>query len=307
MAAFPFSLPGPLAQGYSISPLDGTLRSDMDSGLARVRLRSTARLDRVEAIWRLRTAELAAFRAWVSSATGYNLFRGAQAMHLSPWVATRATLTAEAQTAPDGSTGVSRLSETAETGLHHVGLNVSFVAGQAYTMQLSIKAAGRTQALLQMGNGLAFGGVNPGVRVDLSSGAVLAVTGAVTDFGVRDEGGGGWWRAHLTASATATASDRIFAPLTHNGTTTSYLGVPGLGVLVWGAQIQAGPLMPYLPTGAATPAAVDGLVGGAGWFDIRLPLGGATPETRLARFVGAPSYRAHRPGFWDVAATLEVR
>lgn len=70
MAAYPSTLPGPLVQGYAVSPVDKTLRTEMDAGAGRVRLRSRARLDRVQATWRFKAAEMAAFRAWFESPTG---------------------------------------------------------------------------------------------------------------------------------------------------------------------------------------------------------------------------------------------
>lgn len=64
MATYPTTLPGPLAAGYSLAPQDQTLRTDMDVGAARVRRRSTARLDRVRVAFTFTDAEMAAFRAW---------------------------------------------------------------------------------------------------------------------------------------------------------------------------------------------------------------------------------------------------
>lgn len=64
MADFPSTLPQPLASGYGISPLDQTVRTDMEVGAARVRRRTSARLDRVTLSWIFTDAQLATFRAW---------------------------------------------------------------------------------------------------------------------------------------------------------------------------------------------------------------------------------------------------
>lgn len=64
MAAWPSTLPAPLIDGYSVNPLDQTIRTDMESGAARVRRRTFARNDLVDVALVLSAAEFAAFRAW---------------------------------------------------------------------------------------------------------------------------------------------------------------------------------------------------------------------------------------------------
>lgn len=67
MAAFPSDLPAPLAAGYGLTPREQTIRTDMDVGAARVRRRSTARLDTVRVSWSLSDAQAQAFRTWFDS------------------------------------------------------------------------------------------------------------------------------------------------------------------------------------------------------------------------------------------------
>lgn len=66
MAAWPSTLPLPLPQspGYSISPVDQTVRTDMESGAARQRRRTSARNDKLDVSWRLTDAQNGIFRAW---------------------------------------------------------------------------------------------------------------------------------------------------------------------------------------------------------------------------------------------------
>ena len=71
MATWPASLPKPNSDGYQIKPADQTVRTDMDSGFARQRRRTTARNDKVSVSWFFTDAQLAAFRTWFyDSATG---------------------------------------------------------------------------------------------------------------------------------------------------------------------------------------------------------------------------------------------
>lgn len=64
MAAWPTTLPDPLASGYAVKPVDQTVRTDMDGGMARQRRRTAARNDRVSVSWVMRDAQAAIFRQW---------------------------------------------------------------------------------------------------------------------------------------------------------------------------------------------------------------------------------------------------
>lgn len=71
MATWPASLPNPSSDGYQVKPADQTVRTDMDSGTARQRRRTTARNDKVSASWFMTDTQLAAFRTWFyDTATG---------------------------------------------------------------------------------------------------------------------------------------------------------------------------------------------------------------------------------------------
>ncbi|MGL6245650.1 hypothetical protein [Pseudomonas sp.] len=67
MAAWPSTLPGPLVDGYAISPVEQTVRTDMEVGAARVRRRSFARNDLVDVSFLFTGAQFATFRAWSES------------------------------------------------------------------------------------------------------------------------------------------------------------------------------------------------------------------------------------------------
>jgi hypothetical protein len=64
MATWPATLPAPTIEGYSLTPIDPVIRTDMESGSARARRRSAARNDRVAVAWIFTDAQMATFRAW---------------------------------------------------------------------------------------------------------------------------------------------------------------------------------------------------------------------------------------------------
>lgn len=70
MAAYPLSLPAPLVEGYALSPVDQTLRTEMETGAARVRRRTRARNDALELGFVFTGAEFSAFRTWFDDDAG---------------------------------------------------------------------------------------------------------------------------------------------------------------------------------------------------------------------------------------------
>jgi hypothetical protein len=70
MATFPSTLPAPLLNSYQANPQDQVVRTQMEVGTARARLRSTAKIDRVSVQWLLTDAQMATFRTWYYQDSG---------------------------------------------------------------------------------------------------------------------------------------------------------------------------------------------------------------------------------------------
>lgn len=68
MAAWPTSLPQPIADGYRLAPEDPVIRTDMEVGAPRARRRTSARNDRVEVKWLFTDAQFVIFRDWFDDA-----------------------------------------------------------------------------------------------------------------------------------------------------------------------------------------------------------------------------------------------
>lgn len=64
MPTWPATLPAPMVAGYALNPVDMTARTEMEAGPARVRRRSSARVDMVPVQWSVSDAQMAIFRAW---------------------------------------------------------------------------------------------------------------------------------------------------------------------------------------------------------------------------------------------------
>lgn len=61
---WPDKIPLPTVDGYQISPSEGVIRTDMDSGAARARRRFTQTPAKVAVRWNLRPLTYAIFEAW---------------------------------------------------------------------------------------------------------------------------------------------------------------------------------------------------------------------------------------------------
>lgn len=68
MATWP-SLPNPLVDGYTLSPVDQTVRTDMEIGSARARRRTAALNDQVSVSWRFTDVQMNTFRDWFDNAS----------------------------------------------------------------------------------------------------------------------------------------------------------------------------------------------------------------------------------------------
>lgn len=67
MATWPDTLPHPQASGYGIQAADCTVRTDMESGPARVRRRYTSAPDSITLRWVFTEAQMVIFRAFYES------------------------------------------------------------------------------------------------------------------------------------------------------------------------------------------------------------------------------------------------
>ena len=151
--------------------------------------------------------------------------------------------------APDGTNTADKLAEDNSTGTHRVlpVTALTVVSGSPYTYSVYAKAVERTKLVI-VDNDV------QGATFDLSAGTVSALgTGVTAPPPVA--AGNGWYRCVITRSPTTT-SGRIGIYLADGTGATSYTGVTGNGVLIWGAQVEAGSFATsYIPVGATSAGA----------------------------------------------------
>ena len=163
------------------------------------------------------------------------------------WAKVRISVTADAVTAPDGTTTADKLVEDTNSGSHHLrsvqGSNpVEFENGQQYTISAYFKAAGRDWAFIRSEPNsfdLAF--------FDLANGTLGTVDSEYDNAAISDEGNG-WHRCSVTITANETTTAQLRLGIAPSDGTFSYTGDGSSGVYIWGMQVQEGGLQPYHKT-----------------------------------------------------------
>jgi hypothetical protein len=173
-----------------------------------------------------------------------NLLLRSEEFDNASWTKTRSSVTADAITAPNGTTTADTLIEdSSASATHFISQGVSITSGTNYAFSVFIKrASGSRNVNLRWSGG--FDGGN--MTVDLTTGAVTASSAiqnpSATAFS------NGWWRVSFRQAATSTGT---FGPqiFLHDGTGISYTGNGTSGVYLWGAQLeQSSTVGEYIPT-----------------------------------------------------------
>jgi hypothetical protein len=150
--------------------------------------------------------------------------------------------TTEAVTAPDGSVGVIRMNENAANSARGLAWGSWAVkSGNTYTHSVYAKYDGRQWLQLNMSDGAAWAYAT----FDILNGVTGQQSGSVTNLAIEDVGDG-WWRCKMTRT-TGGGSGGLGLGLGTDGTINqAYQGASNIGALVWGQQVDAGPVaLPY--------------------------------------------------------------
>jgi hypothetical protein len=233
-----------------------------------------------------------------------NLITYSEDFSNAAWAPVRSSVSSNATSAPDGNTTADKLVEDTSLGTHIVGrsTSIAITANTTYTASCFLKAAERTIAQCRM----RLGGVNASAEINLTTGAVSAVTGEVPTSFSASAVGNGWYRVIVTATGDATATADINIRLCDAAGSNSYTGNGTSGIYIWGAQLEAGSFATsYIPTVASqvTRAADNASMLGdnfATWFNFSQGTFNATWD------VGGVDTTVRR-GVWGITDTGNQR
>lgn len=185
------------------------------------------------------------------------------------WTPSNSSVTANATTAPDGTTTADKLVEAATTAAHYLvtAASVGVAIGSTIVASIFLKAAGRTTAVVALDDG---GSGNVGVTVDLTNGNVADAgyaAGEWTGFSFTSEAlANGWYRINLKATLGVARTNILFYLFTRQN--TSYAGNGTDGVYAWGAQVEVGAFVSsYIPTTSAAATRARDVVAATGSLD----------------------------------------
>lgn len=182
-----------------------------------------------------------------------NLCLNSEDMTQASWVGVAATITADQATAPNGTTTMDLLSETATSNFHFYRALVSITAGATLTVSCFVKKHSRDFVYIGLTDGSVtkFGRTIFSFTTGLFTGDTSA-TYTIVDKKAEDCGGG-VWRISLTVATSVDTGVRYNLGTALDATTNVFLGDTAQGVYAWGHQIEVGAFpTSYIQTTSAT-------------------------------------------------------
>ena len=161
------------------------------------------------------------------------------------WAKDRVTVSANAIVSPNGTTTADKVVDTLNGSTTYRIYNSTTLSAITYTQTFYAKAAEYNWCYVRIGNSLrAWFNIGTGVVGTVDPGLIASIESV----------GNGWYRIVTTiTTATAGSGFGLIGLATDNGVETYTPTTGGMGIYVWGAQLEAGAYATsYIPTTSAS-------------------------------------------------------
>lgn len=177
-----------------------------------------------------------------------NLITYSQQIDNAAWTSTRSSVSADATTAPDGTTTADKLVEDSSASTTHLRYSATFSqpAG-TYRSAVYAKAAERTAFRMENAGGVGTYGASFNLSNGTTTGVDAGVTATITAVG------NGWYLCEITFTWPTTGNTNLWFFLQSVAGTNAYSGNGSSGLYLWGAQTNRTPnaSSAYWPTTSA--------------------------------------------------------
>jgi len=170
------------------------------------------------------------------------------------WVKSETTVTANAIAAPDGTMTAGKLVESTANSQHTLAsAAITWVGNTQYTVTFYAKAGERFNFDLLLGTAGNWVNAERVATFNVSAGTLLLTPNSPAIASIQAVGNE-WYRCRLTATTVASPSaSAVFIRMADSTGLSSYQGITGNGIYLWGAQLEAGAFpTSYIPTTTAT-------------------------------------------------------
>jgi hypothetical protein len=162
-----------------------------------------------------------------------NLLTFSEQFDNAAWTKTNSTISANATTAPDGTSTADTLIDDATNADHKSRQSIAITSGTTYTVSVYAKANTLNFVWIYAGT------PNVGRVFNLATGATGGALGNAPTSSAISAIGNGWYRCSITYTAGATSTQTHDIGTSPDGTSINYIGT-GQSAYLWGAQIETG-------------------------------------------------------------------